>query len=72
MDLALEEGRYQSASVVAAALGITGARVSQVMALLRLPPKAQEAVLLMADAPSARTLRAVSAVVLWTCVQQEE
>ncbi len=57
VDQALEEGRYRSASEVAAALGITRQRLSQVMALVLLPPQVQEAVLSGEISPSPRELR---------------
>ena len=57
VDQALEEGRYGSASEVAAALGITRQRLSQVMALVLLPVQLQEAVLSGEINPSPRGLR---------------
>ncbi|WP_145198158.1 hypothetical protein [Planctomycetes bacterium Poly30] len=62
---AVEKGIYSSAAEVAAALGVTRARVSQIGMLLRLDPSTQERILCGDDTRSARALRPVSAEHSW-------
>ena len=61
----LEAGRIQSASAAAAWLGMTSARLSQLLRLRDLAPAVQEAVLSGRPLP-ARQARAAAAQVAWT------
>ena len=62
---ALEAGRFASAAEVTESLGVTRARVSQVMALLGLAPGVQEQVLMREVVMSGRGLRVRSGCPAW-------
>lgn len=66
---AVESGSYRSAAEVAAALGVTRARISQITQLLHLDPSTQEQILIGEDTRTARALRSVCAEVSWEAQQ---
>ena len=70
IEAAVESGVYRSAAEVAAALGVTRARVSQISMLLRLDPSTQERILVGDDTRSARALRSECAEPSWEAQQE--
>ena len=61
----VESGRLQSYSEAAAKLGLTRARVSQVVQLMNLSATIQERILTGSIAPSERRLRSIAAIPDW-------
>ena len=68
---AVESGVYRSAAEVAAALGVTRARVSQIEMLLRLDPSTQERILCGDDTRTTRALRVECAEASWRTQQDD-
>lgn len=66
----IEAGAVPDYSAVAAALGVTRARLSQIASLLLLSPEIQRRILMGELAMSERNLRAVAALPLWSDQEQ--
>ena len=62
---AIDAGIYRSAAEVAAVLGVTRARISQIAMLLRLNPSTQERILCGGETRSTRALRSICAEHSW-------
>ena len=65
LDDLVDRGVLKSYAEAAAKLGITRARVSQVLQLLNLCSRIQEGILLGSIAPSERRLRSIAAIPDW-------
>ncbi len=65
VDDLVERGVLKSYAEAAGKLGITRARVSQVLQLMNLSPRIQEEILTGNTAPSERRLRSIAAIPDW-------